>query len=116
MMCVFADAMDDLLARIMAVFPQCDDTVKRGQGKFVAHVSVAKCKNEQQLRSVQAKLEASFRPISFTLKEIYLLHRCVSPPTTRAFRSVCAVCRVPCRACVLTRRNGSSGKGRTHLR
>lgn len=69
------DAMDDLLARIMAVFPQCDDTVKRGQGKFVAHVSVAKCKNEQQLRSVQAKLEASFRPISFTLKEIYLLHR-----------------------------------------
>ena len=83
--------MDELLARIMAVFPQCDDTVKRGKGKFVAHVSVAKCKNEQQLRSVQAKLEASFRPITFTLKEIYLLHRCVTPMCRG-----CAVCGEPC--------------------
>jgi hypothetical protein len=77
---------------------------------------------------VQAKLEASFRPISFTLKEIYLLHRCVSPQQRVRFvlcvcrvpcavcRVPCAVCRVSCHACVLTRRNGSSGKGRTHLR
>jgi hypothetical protein len=27
-----AEAMEELLERIMAVFPQCDDTVKRGKG------------------------------------------------------------------------------------
>jgi hypothetical protein len=76
---VYAYAMDELLARILAVFPQCDDKVKRGKGKFVAHVSVAKCKNEQQLRIAQDELKAFFRPITFTVKEIYLLHTCVPP-------------------------------------
>jgi 2'-5' RNA ligase len=68
-------AVDVLLERILSVFPQCDDTVKKGKGKFVAHVSVAKCKNENELKRLQAKLEQNYNPISFTLKEIYLLHR-----------------------------------------
>jgi hypothetical protein len=63
------------LERVVGVFPQCDDTVKKGKGKLVAHVSVAKCKNENELNRVLAKIQATYRPISFTLKEIYLLHR-----------------------------------------
>lgn len=69
------DALDELMKRLTKLFPQCDDTVRRGNGKFIAHLSLAKCRNETQVKMLQEKLEAIYRPVSFQLKEIYLLHR-----------------------------------------
>jgi hypothetical protein len=69
------NAIKDLQAAIMNVFPQCDDLVKRGNGTFAPHISLGKYKNKTDMLKARKWIEGKWKPITFELKEIYLLTR-----------------------------------------
>jgi 2'-5' RNA ligase len=70
------NGIEKLLEHILRVVPQCDDQIKKSSnGVFVPHISVAKFKKFDQLLSEKENLEKNWNPITFVLKEIYLLHR-----------------------------------------
>ena len=69
-----ADAIQTLSERMLKLFPQCNDTIKRS-GKFVPHISIGRFKNERDCMNYKHQLEKKWQPLEFTLKEIYLLYR-----------------------------------------
>ncbi len=74
------NAINELQKAIMTVFPQCDDTVRRGNGTFVPHFSIGKYKNKNEMLKARKPIESNWTPVSFELKEIYLLHRLGNDP------------------------------------
>lgn len=72
--------INDLMGKCLNVFPQCDDTIKRGGGKLVPHFSLAKFKSKNELEKVMLELSSQLKPIEFTLQELYFLKRDGSNP------------------------------------
>lgn len=69
-------AFDELIRLAAEAFPQCRDQLDKGAGgKWVPHLSLGNFKNHAELLKVKAELEANWKPLSFTLKEVYLLNR-----------------------------------------
>eukprot|EP01090_Pellita_catalonica_P023560 TRINITY_DN9784_c0_g1_i3.p1 TRINITY_DN9784_c0_g1~~TRINITY_DN9784_c0_g1_i3.p1 ORF type:complete len:353 (+),score=50.73 TRINITY_DN9784_c0_g1_i3:124-1059(+) len=71
------NALQDLLSKIVKIFPQCDDLIKRSKtGKFIPHLTLARFKSKRDLNMVLTQLEKAWKlPIKFELKELYLLTR-----------------------------------------
>jgi len=70
------DAIDNLLNKILKFFPQCNDQIRKSKcGKYIPHLSLARFKTEAELLSAKMKLEENWTPISFLVKEIYMMSR-----------------------------------------
>uniref|UniRef100_A0A7S4CRK0 RRM domain-containing protein n=1 Tax=Eutreptiella gymnastica TaxID=73025 RepID=A0A7S4CRK0_9EUGL len=68
---VFHDLMDYLMQQ----FPQCDDVMKIGEGKFTPHLSVAKFTSFKDVKSFIVQLSKRWQPLQFPVDEIYVLAR-----------------------------------------
>ncbi len=60
----------------MNIFPHCSNTIAKSKnGKFVPHLSIAKFENKGQMLKEMERLKQNFVPVSFIVKEIYMLFR-----------------------------------------
>jgi 2'-5' RNA ligase len=64
------NALADLSARLLKVYPNLDDVIKHQKG-FTPHMSMGSFKDIQYLQKVQQQLEQTWKPIEFIVKEIY---------------------------------------------
>eukprot|EP01125_Pyxidicula_operculata_P013036 TRINITY_DN4303_c0_g1_i1.p1 TRINITY_DN4303_c0_g1~~TRINITY_DN4303_c0_g1_i1.p1 ORF type:complete len:333 (-),score=60.37 TRINITY_DN4303_c0_g1_i1:59-1057(-) len=68
--------LQDLLDAITQVFPHCNDQTKKSKnGKYVAHLSLSRFKDEKELLENKPQFEKDWAPHEFLVKEIYLLNR-----------------------------------------
>lgn len=56
------------------LFPDCDD-VRRHPGKFTPHLSVGQVRSRPKLKKVIEALQASWEPLTFTVREVHLIVR-----------------------------------------
>jgi 2'-5' RNA ligase len=68
-------AFDRLIELAAQAFPQCRDQLDRGNGKWVPHLSIGNFKDHNELVKVMTELQNNWKPLRFTLKEVYLLNR-----------------------------------------
>ena len=88
----------NLVKEILLVFPQCSDLLCRAGGNslrgrweaenFLPHVTLRKYGNKLKASRVAYKLNSNWKPITFKLKEIYILHRVAGDP----FEVCCCCC------------------------
>jgi 2'-5' RNA ligase len=67
-----ADALVRLHAALLAVVPDCNDTIRNG---FTPHLSVGQVTGADQLKHLLETLEARWGPLSFVVSEISLIWR-----------------------------------------
>lgn len=74
--CEPINALDILYHEILKLFPECNDTSKKSKdGKLVPHFTIGKFKTKSKLLQAYKTLQETWKPLSFVLKEIYLLYR-----------------------------------------
>lgn len=66
---------DQLINLAVSAFPQCRDQLEKGAKSWVPHLSIGNFKNHNELLKVLDDLQKSWKPMSFLLKEVYLLAR-----------------------------------------
>jgi hypothetical protein len=71
---------DQLHQRLLKIFPQCDDLMKRGGGTVTPHFSLAKAGSQKEADALKVELNKLWKPVTFQLREIYMLHRAGSVP------------------------------------
>ncbi len=65
-----------LAAALLAEFPDCDDTFRRGGGAFMPHLSVGQLEGPPaRVRAQLAELERAWRPLSFSVRDVALIER-----------------------------------------
>jgi len=75
------DALEELLNKILKIFPHCDDQIKKSKtGKLVPHFSIARFKNKKELQQNLKILQESWKPVEWIQKEIYFLKRVEGDP------------------------------------
>jgi len=68
------DSLQILIERIAKIFPQCKDQIEKSQTKkFIPHFSIARFKNQSEAENFIRETEKTWKPLEFTLKEIYML-------------------------------------------
>jgi len=72
------DGLIQLLDVIRNIFPHCTDLIRNGV--YTPHMSVARFTDLQQLLEAKKKIEIIWRPLVFTVKELYLLSRIEGDP------------------------------------
>jgi len=66
---------------ILKVFPQCNDQIARSKtGRYVAHMTIASLTSEEAACAEIERIKESWIPLSFELKELYLLFRIGGDP------------------------------------
>lgn len=58
------------------MFPQCNDLVKRSNTKkYIPHMTIANFKKKEELTKIRDQLRKVWKPVEFTLSELYFLSR-----------------------------------------
>ena len=79
-----AKPLIDLQAVLTAVLPDCTDQAAH-RGGFTPHLSVGQYRGKAEgLRELVVELQAKWRPVSFTVREVCLIQR--GPPPDDVFR------------------------------
>eukprot|EP00027_Filamoeba_sp_ATCC50430_P005154 CAMPEP_0168551570 /NCGR_PEP_ID=MMETSP0413-20121227/6243_1 /TAXON_ID=136452 /ORGANISM="Filamoeba nolandi, Strain NC-AS-23-1" /LENGTH=388 /DNA_ID=CAMNT_0008582105 /DNA_START=50 /DNA_END=1212 /DNA_ORIENTATION=+ len=75
------NVLQNLMQEVLKVFPQCNDSVKRGKGTgYVPHLSIAKFPSEESLKQHLNQIKQNWQPISFLCTELYILNRVQGDP------------------------------------
>uniref|UniRef100_A0A6B2LBL6 Uncharacterized protein n=1 Tax=Arcella intermedia TaxID=1963864 RepID=A0A6B2LBL6_9EUKA len=70
------NSFQNLLQRCMNVFPQCNDVLLKSKTKtYEPHMTIAKFFSATDMKEELERIKANWKPISFKVKELYLLSR-----------------------------------------
>lgn len=73
-------ALLDLQDRLLEVYRYCSNQARKTPAGFVPHLTVGQFKTLKETLAVKEKLQTSWEPIEFVVKEIYLISRCKDDP------------------------------------
>jgi len=70
-----SDAFEQLVQCYLATFPQCNNLVIRGGGRYIPHMSVAQSRKANKMKALKEELERSWAAVEFQVNQVYVLAR-----------------------------------------